>query len=209
MGDIEINNKELLDRVVEVLLDETSIEYLEDEKSYKIYSPWISDTVHKYVTRYYFENRINRLPDDVFMEYVNKHFGVGDYGQYLTESTYVWLRYVNRVLMLLDTMEYKYLDESYNPKNKTYLDKVLEYIIDDTEIEPYSKWSSKWIKISVPFTHLEYSRIMHFDREDFFDYCRDAYGLTKDESYSVWEDYINEINQILKNDWGISDPIYH
>ena len=101
-----------------------------------------------------------------------------------------------------------FLKES-NDRRKNYLDKVLEFIVNDTQIEPHRMWPSDWINIFVPFTTLVYSRIMHFDREDFFNYCRDIYGLTKDESYSVWEDYINEINQILINEWGVRDPIYH
>ena len=94
-------------------------------------------------------------------------------------------------------------------KKKEYLDKVLEFIVNDTQIDPHPVWPSNWINIYVPFTNLVYSRIMHFDREDFFDYCRDTYGLTKDESYSVWEDYVDKVNQILRKDWGITDPVYH
>lgn len=96
-----------------------------------------------------------------------------------------------------------------NDRRKNYLDKVLEFILSDTQIDPNPVWPSNWINIYVPFTNLVYSRIMHFDREDFFDYCRDTYGLTKDESYSVWEDYVDKVNQILRKDWGITDPVYH
>jgi hypothetical protein len=92
-------------------------------------------------------------------------------------------------------------------RRKNYLDKVLEFILSDTHITSYTSW--EWVNIEVPFTDLQYSRMRHFDLFNFVNYCRDNYGLTKDESYSVWEDYINEINQTLINEWGVQDPIYH
>jgi hypothetical protein len=146
------------------------------------------------------------LPSQVFYnefsDYCNKHYGTTS-----DEFDIVWEKYSKIMFDKFDSGE-NFLKES-NDRRKNYLDKVLEFIVNDTQIEPHRMWPSDWINIFVPFTHLVYNRIMHFDREDFFNYCRDTYGLTKDESYSVWEDYINEINQILINEWGVRDPIYH
>ena len=36
----------------------------------------------------------------------------------------------------------------------------------------------------------------------------DTYGLTRKESEYLWGDYLNEIDYILKYEFGIKDPVY-
>jgi hypothetical protein len=188
---IETNNR-FLDKVVESLINDTNIN---TKLAIILYPP----------INFYSSHMSLLLPSEKFYEefadYCNKHYGITP-----EEFDIVWGKYSKIMFDKFDVSD-NVLKES-DDRRKNYLDKVLEFILSDTQIESDTKWSN-WINIFVPFTHLVYSRIMHFDREDFFDYCRDTYGLTKDESYSVWEDYINEVNQILINEWGIKDPIYH
>jgi hypothetical protein len=182
-----------LDKVVESLVRDTTIQV---PLQMILYPP----------INFYSSHMSLLLPSQVFYnefsDYCNKHYGTTS-----DEFDIVWEKYSKIMFDKFDSEE-NFLKES-NDRRKNYLDKVLEFIVNDTQIEPHRMWPSDWINIFVPFTTLVYNRIMHFDREDFFNYCRDTYGLTKDESYSVWEDYINEINQILINEWGIRDPIYH
>lgn len=188
---IETNNR-FLDKVVESLINDTKIN---TKLATILYPPINFHSSHMSLL----------LPSDAFYnefaDYCNKHYGITP-----EEFDIVWGKYSKIMFDKFDESD-NILKES-DDRRKNYLDKVLEFILSDTQIESNTKWSN-WINIFVPFTNLVYSRIMHFDREDFFDYCRDTYGLTKDESYSVWEDYIDEVNQILINEWGIKDPIYH
>lgn len=189
---IETNNR-FLDKVVESLIGDTKI----DTKSDSILYP---------PTKYYSSHMSLLLPSvsfyNEFAVYCSNHYGITP-----KEFDIVWGKYSKIMFDKFDESD-NILKES-DDRRKNYLDKVLEFIINDTQIDPNPIWPSEWINISVPFTNLVYSRIIHFDREDFFDYCRDTYGLTKDESYNIWEDYVYEINQTLKNEWGISDPVYH
>lgn len=189
---IETNNR-FLDKVVESLINDTKIN---TKLATILYPPINFHSSHMSLL----------LPSGAFYnefaDYCNKHYGITP-----EEFDIVWRKYSKIMFDKFDESD-NVLKES-DDRRKNYLDKVLEFIVNDTQIDPHPVWPSNWINILVPFTNLVYSRIMHFDREDFFDYCRDTYGLTKDESYSMWEDYINEVNQILINEWGISDPIYH
>jgi len=188
---VDTNNK-FLDKVVESLIGDTKIN---TKLAIILYPP----------INFYSSHMSLLLPSekfyDEFADYCNKHYGITP-----EEFDIVWGKYSQIMFNKFDVSD-NILKES-DDRRKNYLDKVLEFILSDTIIES-SSMGKQWVNIFVPFTKLVYSRIMHFDREDFFDYCRDTYGLTKYESYSVWEDYINEVNQILINEWGVKDPIYH
>jgi len=189
---VETNNR-FLDKVVESLIRDTRI------------VPNLQMIVYPSIN--FYSSRMSLIsPTKVFYnefsDYCEKHYGTTS-----EEFDVVWEKYSRIMFDKFDERE-NILKES-NDRRKNYLDKVLEYILSDTQIEPHPMWPSDWINISVPFTSLVYSRIIHFDREDFFTYCRDTYGLTKFETYGMWEDYVDEVNQILKNDWGISDSVYH
>jgi hypothetical protein len=136
-----------------------------------------------------------------FKNYCNHNYGLTD-----EEFDYVWEIYSKK--MFNEFKGGNSINESIlNPKREEYLNKILEYLLSDTDITSSPKYG--WVNISTPFTNLQYSRIRHFDRADFFQYCRDTYGLTMDESYSLWEDYSYEVDQILINEWGIRNPRYH
>jgi hypothetical protein len=186
---VEINNR-FIDKVVESLIGDTKIIRT---LGTILYPPVNFHSSHMSLL----------IPSKVFYnefsDYCEKHYGTTS-----DEFDVVWEKYSKIMFDKFDKGE-NILKES-DDRRKNYLVKVLDFILSDTHITSYN-WD--WVNIEVPFNDLQYSRMRHFDRKDFFDYCRDNYGLTKDESYSVWEDYINEINQILINEWGVQDPIYH
>ena len=89
---------------------------------------------------------------------------------------------------------------------KIYLDKVIEFLVRDTKIEEGFNGD---VMISVPFSDFQYNRIRHFNVGFFIDYCMNTYGLTRKESEYLWGDYLNEIDSILKYEFGVKDPVYH
>ena len=186
---VETNNR-FLDKVVESLIGDTSI------------VPKLQMIVYPSIN--FYSSFMSLLsPNEVFYnefsDYCNKHYGTTS-----EEFDVVWEKY-SKIMFDKFPKRDRLIKES-NDRRKNYLDKVLEFILSDTYITSHN-WN--WVNIEVPFIDLQYSRMRHFDLFNFVNYCRDNYGLTKDESYSVWEDYINEINQTLINEWGVQDPIYH
>jgi len=207
----------VIDKIINFMLEDTKykIKTIKGEPTIKIIYPFYSDQI--VIMKWWDLNyALNHLGDDpldaIHLNYINNQYGITD-TSLITEifNKYTLILFTELKKELESKMENDSLNESVesNDRRKNYLDKVLEYILSDTQIEPHPMWPSDWVNISVPFTSLVYSRIIHFDREDFFTYCRDTYGLTKFETYGMWEDYVDEVNQILRKDWGITDPVYH
>jgi hypothetical protein len=83
--------------------------------------------------------------------------------------------------------------------NIKYLNNVLRYILEDTVIErrvddnyinfPFFDGDDKFYPLSMEFlpTNFFYKPV------SFYEYCRDMYGLTEDESQYIWEQYRNVI----------------
>lgn len=87
-----------------------------------------------------------------------------------------------------------------------YMENVLKNLVGKTIIEEGYNGD---VMISVPFSDLQYNRIRHFNVGFFIDYCKITYGLSRKESEYIWGDYLNEIDYILKYEFGIKDPVYH
>lgn len=94
----------------------------------------------------------------------------------------------------------------FGEKVSNYMDKVLKYLVADTSIMDDSSYGD--VMISVPFSDFRYNRIRHFNPGFFIDYCKNTYGLTRKESEYLWGDYLNEIDYILKYEFGVKDPVY-
>ena len=204
----------VIDKIVNFMLEDTQykIKTIKDEFVVRIVYPFSREiyTEEWGGIDYYLTYMRDYPLSGIKVNYISNQYGITDTSLILEIfNRYIKILFTNLKKELESKMENDSLNESINDRRKNYLDKVLEYILSDTQIEPHPMWPSDWLNISVPFTSLVYSRIIHFDREDFFTYCRDTYGLTKFETYGMWEDYVDEVNQILKNDWGISDPVYH
>jgi len=82
--------------------------------------------------------------------------------------------------------------------NKNFLDKVLDQIVYETEID----YDRKVIGNPFPFPIVFYphfslsSRLIPFS---FSDHCRDVYGLNKQEIEYVWEEYRNIIKDKIES----------
>mgnify|MGYP003354055233 CR=1 FL=1 len=79
-----------------------------------------------------------------------------------------------------------------------YLDKILNYLVEDTRIESLNH-------IIFPSTS---NLLIHYDstsflnpflRPSFFDYCKDMYGLTKQEIIYLWDRYRNIMIDKMNN----------
>ena len=78
-----------------------------------------------------------------------------------------------------------------NDKTKKYLDKVIEFMVEDTIVDNEKEM------VIFPFYEQQAHiwLVMDFRRPPlpFIEYCKDMWGLTKNEIEYVWEPYRNII----------------
>ena len=67
--------------------------------------------------------------------------------------------------------------------NKKYLNKVIEHMVRGTKISKYNS-----IHLSHPFPH-HYLYLPSFTPRTFSSYCKNTFGLTKEEIDYVWKEY--------------------
>jgi hypothetical protein len=84
-------------------------------------------------------------------------------------------------------------------ENKKYLDKVLGYIVGSTKID-YDKR-----EVIVPFHSLHPLLLLPLSPYlplslTFVSYCKNTFGLTKDEIRYIWKEYRNIINDKIENE---------
>ena len=86
--------------------------------------------------------------------------------------------------------------------DKRFLDKVLDQIVRETRID------HEWGEIQIPFSDLSidipHSLLLHhLDFHPFLflfsDHCKNVYGLNKEETEYVWEEYKNIIIDKINN----------
>ncbi len=131
------------------------------------------------------------------------------------ETIYIWDKYKFIVLDMAAKEIRKHRGENINEniyhdmfgeKISNYMEKVLKYLVNDTEI---SESFNGEIMISVPFSDFQFNRIRYFNVGFFIDYCMNTYGLNRKESEYLWGDYLNEMDYILKYEFGVNDPVHH
>jgi hypothetical protein len=118
-----------------------------------------------------------------FSKYCNDTYGLS-----YEESVYVWGQYKDGI------NNSGYINESVDNK-KIYLDKIVQYIIDDTEID-YDEGEIKYpyfsnILLLTP-NKQQYLPLHSF--RAFSIYCNDMYGLDMEEIQYVWKHYIDKIS---------------
>lgn len=81
-------------------------------------------------------------------------------------------------------------------KQKRYLDKVVEFLVEDTKIDYEYGFHPPflWEASSVGGYLTKYG-----SPQLFREYCKDTYGLTTDESQYVWNKYSTKIIFIINN----------
>jgi hypothetical protein len=74
-------------------------------------------------------------------------------------------------------------------RQKKYLDKVVELLVDDTNIDYNSKtWSSPYIEHRFKQSYPSFDFLL-LSYNLFEGYCKNVYGLIKDEMIYVWVKY--------------------
>ena len=171
------NNKEIyLDKIVQYIIDDTELDYEQKLVTYpfipNIPSQW-GLSVPLYIVEYGspFFNEFSKYCNDM-------------YGLSYEESVYVWDHYSTRLI------DNKFINESVDSK-KTYLDKIVQYIIDDTVID-YEEREIKYPYFSniLLLTPNKQQHLPTYSFRAFSIYCEDMYGLNIEEIQYVWHHYI-------------------
>jgi len=87
-------------------------------------------------------------------------------------------------------------------KQNIYLDKVIEYLLRDTNIDYKNE------KITTPFSFSSPSPLLFYSFPLFSfslfllfsSYCKEVYGLTDEEMEYVWKEYKSIIKDKIKNE---------
>jgi hypothetical protein len=192
----------LLNKIVSRLVKDSTITYDKGEGDDIVITPFPS--VDGYFTKFWFTRKSigSRMPS--FKSYIEYTYGVTD----TEEINYIYSSYESIILDKLfnDTINENIYHDIFGEKVSNYMDKVLRYLVADTSIMDDSSYGD--VMISVPFSDFRYNRIRHFNPGFFIDYCKNTYGLTRKESEYLWGDYMNEIDSILKYEFGVKDPVY-
>jgi hypothetical protein len=190
-----------LEKVVNRLVKDTIITYDKYEGDNVVITPF--PVMDGYLTKRWFgTNSVgSRIPS--FKSYVEYTYGVTD----TEEINFIYSSYESRISDKLygDTINENIYHDMFGEKVSNYMEKVLKYLVDDTTVKEMSDGE---VMLMVPFTDSSFSRIRHFNVEFFIDYCINNYGLTRKESEYLWGDYLNEINGILRSEYGVSNPEY-
>ena len=190
-----------LEKVVNRLVKDTIITYDKYEGDNVVITPF--PVMDGYLTKRWFgTNSVgSRIPS--FKSYVEYTYGVTD----TEEINFIYSSYESIISDKLygDTINENIYHDMFGEKVSNYMEKVLKYLVDDTTVKEMSYGE---VMLMVPFTYSSFSRIRHFNVEFFIDYCINNYGLTRKESEYLWGDYLNEINGILRSEYGVSNPEY-
>jgi len=192
----------LLNKIVNRLVKDSTVTYDKGEGDDIVITPF--PVMDGYLTKRWFSfNAVgSRIPS--FKSYVEYTYGIKDN----REIDYIYSSYENIISGKLydDMINENIYHDIFGEKVSNYMEKVLKYLVGDTYIKEMSDGT---IMIKVPFSDSQFSRIRHFNVGFFIDYCKNNYGLTRKESEYLWGDYLNEMDYILKYEYGIKDPVYH
>lgn len=174
-------DKKHLIKIVEYLLEDTIIDYdnttiqlIGSDKEYDI--EFLSDSNGFF---------------DMIWDILKK-----DYGLNSNQSLYVYGNYLYQINIKIKLNGS--INESVGNNKEFYLDKIVQYILDDTELDYEQKLvtypfipniPSQW-GLSVPLYIVEYGSPFF---NEFSKYCNDMYGLSYEESVYVWDHYKDKI----------------
>jgi hypothetical protein len=217
-----------IDRIVDFLIDDT--EYNISVTRFQVGVAGVMDNVYEVGASIWF-------PSDPDSGYSYRKYDIKnwmDHSMYIVEDMdYVYIKNTygisnldviqeiyNRFIKKLCTKIYyemvevddNNINESVNNKRESYLNKILNYLVEDTEIgygwfnPPYYLGGGKstagrtgfksvylhtfGLLKDTAYSGLE-SQLIYFKY-----YCIDNYGLTEDEIDWVWKEYMKKINEI-------------
>ena len=162
-------DKKHLNKIVGYLLDDIEIHY--DYQSLQI----IGSDIEYDIELLDYSNFYNMI--DYKLEF--------DYGLNPNDCLYVYGNLLHQINKKMK--DYGSINESVDSK-KIYLDKIVQYIIDDTVID-YDKNLCKLPYLHNPIPIIPPFIIPSPYYYSFLTYCEDIYGLTDDEIEYVWEEY--------------------
>ena len=179
-----------LDKVVEFLVVDTKVDHKQEELTLSLGSVGVKII---YFSDFLWNTKhfLTDIPS-YFSNYIKDTYGLsGD------EIRYVWEQYRYTIR---DKILSKPINESVDRKDE-YLDKIVEFLVSDTEIS--NEEGDRSFKPS--FTSIWFSPVYlkkmsdHMLERNFFNYCKDSYGLTNSEVNGVWSKYKKNILNIFKD----------
>jgi hypothetical protein len=198
------NKKRYLDKVVDFLVEDTKV----DHENRMIFFPFTYKRSLRQGSRNLtpFHRLLfdTYIPIDGFMEYIDESFGI------TSEEgiVYVWESYkvIMRDIVFGNSASPLYFNESVDKISKgEYIDKIIDYLVDDTMVDQKNKvWNPPFPTdhAKPTFNHF-YGLIPMADHlelkflignsyvRNFFNYCKDTYGLTDDEEIrKLWKRYL-------------------
>ena len=169
-----VDNKEkYLDKIVQYILDDTKLDYGQKEVIYP-FIPNVRSQWGLLVPLYY--ATIESPLFNEFSEYCNDTYGLT-----YDESVYVWDQYK---VIFNHKINSKPMNESINSRGD-YLDKVIEYMVDDTIID-YKYKSVNLLFLDPPMLLFLF---LPGIPPEILEYCNYVYGLNDDETNYVWRKY--------------------
>lgn len=172
-------DKKHLNKIVEYLLEDTIIDY--DNTTIQLIGSDI-------------EYDIEFIHDEFFkMLWVMLEYNYGLNGDEIVYVLGNYLYQINKNIKLNGS-----INESVGNNKEFYLDKIVQYILDDTELHYEQKLvtypfipniPTQW-GLSVPLYIVEYGSPFF---NEFSKYCKDMYGLSYEESVYVWDHYKDKI----------------
>jgi len=186
---------EYLDLILKILLDDSIIE--QSNGNWWLISPWIQNNDRNYTHVGHFHSILPytlNSTSEPFGKYCRSNYGLTN-----NEIYSMWLKYRNELWERYYKLSNNSINESVNRRNE-YLDKIVQYIVDDSIIEINTVNNTYRGIIRLPFIHIgkQFSNLNRFLRNFFnfegvynyfYEYCEYNYGLKDDEIKYVWEQY--------------------
>jgi hypothetical protein len=202
-----------LNKIIDWLVDDTEVGGLWFEPPYKtglIYAENSITLTSIYKQTFGLLKYVTDEEEVKFVIQMNyfKRFCKEQYGLTEDETEYVWKGFMKD---LYESEKYNSLNESEDRKQK-YLDKILKWFVDDTIINyktgiiyyPFSSIGPTGNRLPSFFDNIKNKLSMTYP-SDIHIYCRDTYGLTRDETKYIWDKY----KKIIRDRYDKESMMYH
>jgi len=194
---IEGKERILLDRILKYLIDDTIV----DHDKGKVTFPFFLQVLPSMPKHCFNVNSTSSLS---FSQYCKYTYGLND-----DEVIYLYSKY--KKLFSDKVHERNSINESDDRKQK-YLDKILKWFVDDTIINyktgiiyyPFSSIGPTGNRLPSFFDNIKNKLSMTYP-SDIHIYCRDTYGLTRDETKYIWDKY----KKIIRDRYDKESMMYH
>ena len=199
---MEDNKKRYLEKIVKWFVDDTVIDY--DNRTWL---PTYLENMTDFPVslRPLGISKLSLFPLTRIYDHCRDTYGLNN-----DEIDYIWGKY--SIIIIDKINNSKSINESVDRKNE-YLDKVVEYLVDDTIID-YGRKMISYPSLSFSFS---FFYVLHSPpylppsslpiSSPFSKFIKGNYGLTNDEIDYVWEEYKNIINDKINNSKSINESV--